>query len=247
MSKYLILTFLFCSSTLYSNNLQISDISYNPINNKLRFTLSWENSWRISNDSYDGVWIFAKYAPNGSSQWLPVTFASVGTQQGIYQEISHDELGVMIGPANVSQGDFGPGTIELFTNDLLGDFQDVKLFGVEMVHVGEGAFYAGDGFSTGRFFQSGDLTMPFYIDSEEEKIRGVGVGEFNQLNSNNTEDLAADYPKGFNGVFVMKYKTTVGQYLDFLNCLNRHQQNQRTETDLTVVPITNRYLSLIHI
>ena len=242
MSKYICFILILLSSNLYSNNLQLSNVTYNPINNKLKFTLSWENSWRTSNDAFDAAWIFAKYAPNGGSQWLPVTFADSVYQASIFQQISFDDLGVMIGHANNTFNDFGPITIELFTHDLIGDFQDIKIFATEMVYVPEGPFYAGDGVSDFRIYQSGNSTVPLYIDSEDELIRGSGPGEFDQQILTYTNDIPDDYPKGYAGFYSMKYKVSTLQYLDFLNCLSRTQQNLRTNTDLNQAIISNRYV-----
>ena len=242
MHKLTLYVFLFFSTVSYSNNVQISDVSFDPTENKLTFTIFWENSWRVSNDSFDAAWVFAKYAPNGSNEWLPVTLADSVYQAPIFQLISYDDLGVMIGRANNGIGSFGPATIELITDDLDGDFQDFRLFATEMVYVGSGSFYAGDGVSEGRFYQSGITNEPLYITSEDALIRGDGPGEFNQEGSSNQEDLSADFPKGYDGIFVMKYKVTTKQYMDFLNCLSRTQQNSRTVTDLNQSPIVNRYV-----
>jgi formylglycine-generating enzyme required for sulfatase activity len=40
----------------------------------------------------------------------------------------------------------------------------------------------------------------------------------------------------------MKYKITARQYIDFLNCLTRQQQENRVQTDITGTEVINRYV-----
>lgn len=45
--------------------------------------------------------------------------------------------------------------------------------------------------------------------------------------------LSANYPKGYNAFYCMKYEVTDGQYRDFLNTLSRLQQNARINTNIS--------------
>jgi len=59
-----------------------------------------------------------------------------------------------------------------------------------------------------------------------------------------TQTLPGDYPKGYNGLYCMKYELTQYQWVEFLNTLTRLQQNTRTETDLSpgITSVTNRWV-----
>jgi formylglycine-generating enzyme required for sulfatase activity len=51
-----------------------------------------------------------------------------------------------------------------------------------------------------------------------------------------------DYPTGYGAFYCMKYEISQGQYADFLNTLDRAQQNTRTGTDVSTDVITNVYV-----
>ncbi|MEL6989451.1 MAG: hypothetical protein AAGK97_16685, partial [Bacteroidota bacterium] len=99
-----------------------------------------------------------------------------------------------------------------------------------------------DGISPGRFYQNGDTNQPLYIDSEDPIMRGSGSDEFDQEGSSNTQDIGGNFPKGHTGFFCMKHKITANQYIEFLNCLSRGQQNNRTLTDISGTSIVNRFV-----
>ena len=240
MKHFLLLFILFCSPSLYSNNLQISNVSYDSSTRLLEFTIDWENSWQASN-TFDGAYIFAKYSPNGGDNWYHVTLADSIDQNDIWQYISHHDKGIMISP-KYSTGFVGPKDIQVLTEPLLGDFQDIRLFGIECVFIGDGEFYVGDGISSGRFFSDGNINVPLHINSDAAIIRGNGTGQFDQDASTNTSDVSEDFPKGYESFYCMKYKVTAKQYVDFLNCLSRGQQNRRTQTDISAASIVNRYV-----
>lgn len=138
------------------------------------------------------------------------------------------------------------------------DVVEVRVFGVEMVYVAEGAFYVGDGSTTTvqGHFRDGAVNGPLEIGSEDSITLGgtlagqlannnaTGMLTADDYNNSTNQGLSANFPKGFRAFYSMKYEVSQQQYVDFLNTLNRHQQNSRTGTDLeaSLTSITNRFV-----
>jgi hypothetical protein len=55
----------------------------------------------------------------------------------------------------------------------------------------------------------------------------------NDFNATTTQTLPADYPKGFNGFYSMKYEISQRQWMDFFNALTTVQRNARDLTSST--------------
>lgn len=246
MMKYaitLFFTFLyFCN---YGNGISVSDVSFQSSSNELSFTVQWENSFADYSgipDIYDAAWIFIKYAPNGSDTWLHANILDSVAISGYFQYISYDDLGMVVGRNADGSGAFGPQEFTVELAPLVGNYQDFKVFAVEMVYADEGAFRAGDALSPGRFFMNGNTNLPLLITDEDALTRGNSVGNFGQEGSSATSGISADFPKGYNGVFCMKYKITASQYVDFLNCLTRTQQDTRVAANLSGAIASNKYV-----
>lgn len=112
----------------------------------------------------------------------------------------------------------------------------VKVFAVEMVYVPEGAFWLGGKGISGRnncsfTSRNQEFGYPYRVRNEDPilcKISTVDTelcvtcGEYdNGANSY----IPADYPKGYQAFYIMKYELTQQAYCDFLNTLNQGQQN----------------------
>ena len=56
-------------SVTYGNNITISSTSYATATNKITFTITWDNSWKVSLGAAnnDAVWIFIKRQPCGAN------------------------------------------------------------------------------------------------------------------------------------------------------------------------------------
>ena len=61
---YLFFIFLFYCTHGFASDLKIEAIEWNrgadPAQYKIKFTVSWNNSWR-NDKNYDAAWIFIKY------------------------------------------------------------------------------------------------------------------------------------------------------------------------------------------
>lgn len=223
-----------CCQFLFSNGLVISNVQYNSGTNQITFTAQWENSFHngnVNNPTYDGIWVFIKYAPSGGDQWLHADLASANAVSGWSAVIPADKKGVMIWRSTEHYGSVGPQAFTVTLDPLIGSTPDFKVFGIEMIYVDEGPFYAGDGVSTGTFHMNGSVTTPLYITSESALTRGTGAGQFG--GGNGSSNISALYPKGYAAFWCMKYKVTNEQVVDFLNCLSRTQQEANVIKDLT--------------
>ncbi|MBN2681222.1 MAG: SUMF1/EgtB/PvdO family nonheme iron enzyme [Bacteroidales bacterium] len=131
---------------------------------------------------------------------------------------------------------------------------------IEMVYVPQGSFYVGDGTSISirGQFESGTSGAALQITSEgaltlggggagslgNNNALGMAVGYKDDFNDVDSQTLPADFPKGYNAFYCMKYEITQEQYVVFLNKLDRTQQNVRTNTNLSsgTTSVTNRYV-----
>ena len=118
---------------------------------------------------------------------------------------------------------------------------------VEMVYIPEVAFYAGSGGSEdGHFHVGNDVNTPYLITSEGQITIGTGVGELYYLSGTYSGDqtgpIPAAFPKGYAAFYCMKYEITQEQYKEFLNCLDRTQQNSRTYTDISGTSTSNVFV-----
>lgn len=215
----------------FSNNLSLKNGQVNG--NTISFEIAWNNSWNLTEDggSYDAVWIFAKVkGQNGLWHHLDLKNQSNFHKSlgNLTVEAVGDSKGVFVYP-NIS-GIFNiPSTpIEVVAESITG-FSEIKIFGIEMVHIPEGEFYLGDGASISSF---ADIEgNPLLITSEDEI-----VGSAITINNPNTnfdpqplaELIPSPFPKGFGGFYVMKYEISQVQYVDFLNTLSFTQQQNRT-------------------
>ncbi len=242
--RYLLLfTALVLTSGLLSNGLVISNVQYNNGSNQITFTAQWENSFHngnTNNPTYDGVWVFIKYAPSGGDQWLHADLASANSVSGWSAVVPSDRKGVMIWKNTEHYGNVGPQAFTVTLDPLTGSTPDFKVFGMEMVYVEEGPFYAGDGTSTNTLYMNGSVTSPLYITSEAALTRGMSMGQFG--GGNGTTNISSQFPKGYDSFWSMKYKVTNEQVMDFLNCLSRPHQEANVNVDISGTNVTNYYV-----
>jgi len=126
------------------------------------------------------------------------------------------------------------------------DSVEICVFAIEMVYVPQASFYAGDGctgVSVGiqGHFEDGNSGNPLQITSEAAlTLGGGGAGSLGNNNKSGmttpsyedfsdgaTRTLPANFPKGYDAFYCMKYEITQGQYADFLNKLTLTQATAR--------------------
>ena len=223
---------------LSANNLEITNLS--TTGNQLNFDVTWDNSWRSGLTYHDAVWIFVKQLPNGGPTWQHATLNTATVDPGYQTLITSDGVGFFI---RRSSNGIGTATtmVELTIDNAMGVYQDFKVLGTEMVYVPQGDFYAGDGASTSRIHVGNDNSLPVHITSDGALDCGSSATEIG-LTTGTCYDIPAEYPAGYNAFYSMKYVVTQQQYVDFLNCLPRHQQEERVNSFIGGTTVTNTFV-----
>ena len=234
--KVTLLTGLFLMSVLvYANNITVSSATLTDQNTtthsiKAGFDLAWENSWRTSTNesNYDGAWVFIKYRKNGTTDWRHCTLSTTGFTAGAGASISipADGKGAFIyrsanGIGNVNFS--GNQVIWNYGADGLLDNETVELrvFALEMVYVPQGAFYLGSGGVEANSFSDGAGPANYLVTGENAITLGTTNGTLNPNGIGTASGtIPADFPKGFNAFWTMKYEVSQQQYVDFLNHLD---------------------------
>ena len=161
---------------VFANNLNITNLnvaSVDTASGTITFTCDvvQDNSWR-SNINNDAVWMFMKYSTDAGQTWNHASMFGYGTNPSGFAAgnnfalvVPTDEKGFFL-----QRTDYGTGTITVKGLKFVWNYaQDGvtasvaqaantihKIFGVEMVYIPQGAFYAGDGNSSSDYrFKAG--------------------------------------------------------------------------------------------
>jgi len=247
-----------------ANNLAITNFevsSTSAASNQITFTcdISWDNSWR-NTTNYDAVWVFMKYSTDAGATWAHASMATSGTNpsgfsspSGFEIVVPADEKGLFLQKADLNSGSANAQSVQFvwdYAQDGLSDDTALaantitKIFGVEMVYIPQGAFYAGDGNSSSdyRFVQGSADTDPWYIQSESAitTTNSAGDGYYYQNSGATGESstgsvflIPSSYPKGHSAFYLMKYELTEGQWVSFFNTLSSAAKANRDITSAT--------------
>lgn len=221
------------------------------------FDIKWENSWR-DNINHDAVWIFMKYFSVDNGEWRHVHFNGNGVNPQGFNPGNGTQLEIHVPPDR--KGFFlrrawnGTGTVDVENVRAVWNYgfdgldedevksSDLKIFGVEMVYIPTGSFYAGDHEVSNASFSKGrdvSETAPWYIQSEQAIFVAdvASDGFFYRSGGNAGEDQTGasfvvpdSFPKGFRAFYLMKYEITEGQWVDFFNTLTEQQKSFRDIT-----------------
>ena len=212
----------------------------------LSFPLRWDNSWR-DQFNWDAAWVFFKYK-SGTGGWNHVNLCAGGHRftDGSGHPVLFDCMA----------GNTGSNTVGLFiyrntleagnTPEIVCQIKCLKsslggltaekfasheglvlVQAVEMVYVPYGAYYLGDGECSNRF--AGLDRNPVLIDSEDA-ITASTITKVYPVTNNvpgSAQSIAAAYPKGYKGFYMMKYEVSQEQWVYFLNTLTYAQQQER--------------------
>jgi formylglycine-generating enzyme required for sulfatase activity len=222
MKHLIICLFLLVSiSFTKANNIQITNLS-RVVNTstKIKFDLSWENSWRSTAiGNLDAAYLFFKYKTT-SGEWKAinldaVTILPVGYDYQTTYNYNALPYGVFIYRSAPGFGNVNLTNIELFGNFTLaqpsfGGTGEIRAFAVEMVHqpVGVNYFFYGDGFSTNSY-----PVQALSFGNNPAIIQDPLANPNSQTLPFQTLDF-----------FCMKYELSQGGYRDFLNTLTYAQQ-----------------------
>lgn len=158
----------------------------------VRFSVTWENSWRIDPDRWDAAWVFVKFRNATTGLWeharlgddadhTPGTGTPAVVSTGLltpdapFDAASNWGVGVFIHRSAPGTGTFSATDVGLRWNYAQNglaytEISDVRVFAIEMVRIPEGPFYVGSGgteigsFTDGAW--AGGATIPFLISSE---------------------------------------------------------------------------------
>ena len=239
--------FIFCFNPIHANNLQITGISVNQTTQMVSFTLSWDNSWRVSSapNNWDAVWVFIKFKDCSAGANTPYTHGTLSSTTADHSFTNLEAMTSVNGATSTqssTQGatmdytdgimlrrnSIGLGTVtssvSLKVSNLPSAASSIStsVYGLEMVYVPQGDFYVGDqsGGNYYTFLATAVATdPPMQITSSYE----TGAQSF-YVNApagtpTTISSVPSTFPKGQYGFYMMKYEITQGLYAEFLNSL----------------------------
>jgi formylglycine-generating enzyme required for sulfatase activity len=253
---------VFCSvapasaNHLTITNFQVAQTSSSSQRITYSCDVTWENSWRtVAN--YDAVWVFMKYSLDAGVTWNHARMAETGVNpsgfsapSGFEIIVPADKTGFFLQRTDLNSGDVAVEDVRFvwdYSQDGLTAQQALaantinKVFGVEMVYVPAGSFYAGDGNSSSDYhFRSGSSDNdPWYIQgaSAIQTSNTVTNGFYYTSTGASGESatgavftIPTSFPKGHQAFYAMKYELTEGQWVSFFNTLS---PEARTNRDIT--------------
>ncbi len=234
----------------FATNIQIENVVIVERNDAdkfiiVQFDLSWDNSFRVddgANTNWDAAWVFMKYIKTtaGDAAWGHASLHGSGhnipgNYTGDLGSTSGVNKGIFVYPSVIFNGtatlegmrlrwDYGDDGL------LPEDEVDIRVFGVEMVYVPEGNFYAGSGGAEANHIHAGGEAqdVPFQVTNASFEVSNVSgnIWATGQV-ANGT--FASGFPTGYQAYYVMKHSITQQAYVDFLNTLDYAQQDARAE------------------
>jgi formylglycine-generating enzyme required for sulfatase activity len=250
----LVLSFSF---TALANNALISQVAVADQDTgthtaKISFNISWDNSWYDATN-YDAIWIFAKYSTDSGSTWHHATLKAAGNNPAGFERGAGTAIDLVV-PGDlkgcfIQRSSAGTGTVSTSGIKLVWDYAAngmsdaearatstrVKVFAIEMVYIPQGAFYVGSGGTEANSFTDGSWnsgdTIPYQITSEAALTISAGEGNlWSNGEIGGSGPLAVAFPKGYASFYLMKYKISEGQWVDFFNTLTASQKAARDIT-----------------
>jgi len=230
----------------------------------VQFDLSWENSWRISSgpSNYDGAWVFIKFKENGGNwehgtvNYVDGTAAGDGHTEatGSTIQTSSDGIGVFVYRDADGNGNVNFSEIQLrwnygTDNVADGSIVDVQVFAIEMVYIPQGTYPLGStssGSEVDHFYTNTGLfgfRDTYDVSSEAAITISNASGELYydvdaaENNGDQLGPIPADFPKGYDAFWCMKYEITEDQWICFFNSLTETQKANRDVTDSVTLRI----------
>lgn len=271
MKKSLTIFAILLAFGISANNIQVSnavlvDQNTTDKTTMVKFDLSWENSWRTSTleSNWDAAWVFVKYKSINSIYWNHAYLNNTGhiLPSGADIEIglemtnqahnlnTNPAVGAMIFRDTDGIGNVNFEEIQLqwhYGSNGLGDEDSVQIcvYAIEMVYIPEGAFSVGDnGTFSSNFIRSGNTTNPFLITSEGSLQTSTSdPSRINVPGVSNNSTIPANFPKGYQAFYTMKYEISQGLYKEFLNKLNRQQQWSNSSANRFTSATVGRFMS----
>ena len=217
---------------------------------------NWDAAWifvkyRVGTDPWQHAWLNSTGNTTGTGTTATITPGLLNTTNA-FNATTNPAMGVFVHRSGTGAGTFNQTGLQLRwnygANGIADDAAvDIKVFAVEMVYVPQGAFQVGDGTSTTVTGQlrNGSTNTPLTISSEGVLTLGgttnghlannntSGMATADDFNNATTQTLPADFPKGFNAFYCMKYEISQQQWIDFFNVLDNTQKSSRDITGAT--------------
>ncbi|MGK2862206.1 MAG: formylglycine-generating enzyme family protein [Chitinophagaceae bacterium] len=247
-----LLVVIFLQTEIIASDLQITNFSFtgNPRDNNptlyVYFTVTWNNSWK-NEKNQDGAWVFFKLRHQNDLRTHRHAYVKTSGHHLVYNYLQNNiapqfyvpphQAGIMIFPTQRFRGNISWRLkVELDVALLKGvDFPNNTIFGdvfgIEMVQIPWGSFYAGDSDTSmqnreSTFYQYANKAR-YHVNSEKAIVIGKENSSLYYDNRNVTEyrgdmlgPITDSFPKGLNEFYIMKYELTQGQYTSFLNTLS---------------------------
>jgi len=239
---------------MQANNIQVSNVGFEGTPGEffyeIFFDISWENSWRTSTfeSNYDAAWVFVKYrSASTENEWKHAIVDGLNAPAGSELISPSDFLGAFvqrdangIGEVNFSDVRLAWQLEEPFEPE---DEIEICVFAIEMVYIPEGAFEVGDGMAMGteNDFARGGSVASYTIQSEAGLTLGGNSPSnlsiqpnssssscsiyIDDFDNTSTQFLPPQFPKGFQGFYIMKYELSQGQYASFLNTITSNLES----------------------
>ena len=261
--KILFLLLVSCvfPSFVYANNLKLKNFDSFSTNAgtsamTFKFDLTQDNSWR-NTISHDAAWIFMKYSTDAGKTWHHASMFGAGVNPAGYSApmnyelaVSQDGKGFFFRRKGFSSGSVDAKDIKFVWNygqdglstDVAAAANTLtRLYGIEMVYIPEGSFFAGDGASSSefRFKQGSSDDKPWYVTSENAiTTTNTPSGGFYYQSSGAPGESASgegfllsnSFPKGYRAMYLMKYELTEGEWVAFFNTLSPSMKVNRDIT-----------------
>lgn len=196
------------------------------------------------------------YNRDQSSKKMPMTYECGKSVVWKKWHVDPDEDSVIgtVGIFLYRKDSLGSGDVVIPGISLLWNYADqgfvedddlvVKVFAVEMVYVPQGAYYLGGkgtaASQTASFTANAAVFGTPYNVTSEKEITLADDADVSTLWSTGklvAGKLPADFPKGFQAFYIMKYELTQEAYADFLNTLNQGQQDGRIQGTLANIGV----------
>ena len=242
--KVLMLTIL-ChgmGSDLQIQNIRVvnrPDVEGNPVS--VLFDLQWQNAWKTERNN-DAVWVFLKFNGywNNHVKLIPdghdiVKYRGESEQAQLEIDVASDSTGFFIYPTSSFRGDIDVKLqilIDTVQNTSWNRLRGLLVHGLEMVYIPQGQFTVGSpdeaAISRATLYRSdavGESGGLYTITSEEEIIVGPNAGQLYYwseeplYNGDQKGPIPAQFPKGYDAFYIMKYEVSQGQYASFLNSI----------------------------
>lgn len=239
-TRFLAIILMVLPMLLMGNNVQIDNVTLTN-DSTLTFSISWENSWRVSvaPNNHDAVWLFLKRRDCASGQWSHVELSSVVSSHTVAAPLevyidgrdASGTKGLFLRRSADGTGNINSTVVSLRMTALpIGEY-DFRVFGIEMVQIPQGSFQLGDGNISVGSLTDGSTANPFTVASEGAITAGSTTGRlYTTSTSYRPLSLPANYPKGFAEVYCMKHELSQAQYVDFVNMLTSDQAAVRQIT-----------------